>query len=75
MTNRVYDDFEDELDAIRLSLYEEVKNMSTDEMLTYIHEQTAPTIKKLGLEFSTLRPVQPRKRERVVIQPKSKNVI
>ena len=58
-------DFENELDTIRLSLYEEVKDMSTDEMLIYIHKQTAPTIKKLGLEYSTLRPVQPRKRERV----------
>ena len=63
MTNRVYEDFEDELDAIRLSLYEEVKNMNTDEILTYIHEQTASIIKELGLEYSTLQPLQPRKRE------------
>ena len=65
MSEKIYDDFEDELDAIRLSLYEEVKGMSTDEMLTYIHEQTAPTIKRLGLEYSTLKPVRPMRRERI----------
>ena len=65
MNEKVYDDFEDELDAIRLSLYNEVKDMQTDDMIAYLHEQTAPIIKKLGLEYSTLKPVQPRKRERV----------
>ena len=65
MNEKVYDDFEDELDAIRLSLYNEVKDMTTDDMMAYLHEQTAPIIKKLGLEYSTLKPVQPRKRERV----------
>ena len=65
MNKKVYDDFEDELDAIRLSLYDEVKDMTTDDMIVYLHEQTAPIIKKLGLEYSTLKPVQPRKRERV----------
>ena len=65
MNKKVYDDFEDELDAIRLNLYDEVKDMTTDDMIAYLHEQTAPIIKKLGLEYSTLKPVQPRKRERV----------
>ena len=65
MNEKVYDDFEDELDAIRLSLYNEVKDMTTDDMIAYLHEQAAPIIKKLGLEYSTLKPVQPRKRERV----------
>ena len=65
MNEKVYDDFEDELDAIRISLYNEVKDMTTDDMMAYLHEQTAPIIKKLGLEYSTLKPVQPRKRERV----------
>ena len=65
MNNKVYDDFEDELDAIRLSLYDEVKDMAADDMIAYLREQTAPIIKKLGLEYSTLKPVQPRKRERI----------
>ncbi len=65
MNNKVYDDFEDELDAIRLSLYDEVKDMAADDMIAYLRDQTAPIIKKLGLEYSTLKPVQPRKRERI----------
>ena len=60
-----YDTFEDWLDATRVSLYEEVKDMTPEEHVAYIHAQTAPIIKKLGLEYSTLRPVQPRKRERI----------
>lgn len=64
MNEKVYDDFEYELDAIRHILYNEVKDMTTDDMIAYLHEQTATIIKKLGLEYSTLKPVQPRKRER-----------
>ncbi|MBQ3645339.1 MAG: hypothetical protein IJM82_00130 [Synergistaceae bacterium] len=67
MIEKVYDDFEDELDAIRLALYEEIKDMTPEEQVAYIHEQTAPIIKELGLKYSTLQPVQPRKRERVPI--------
>ena len=62
-----YDTFEDWLDATRVSLYEEVKDMTPEEHVAYIHAQTAPIIEKLGLEYSTLQPVQPRKRERVVV--------
>ena len=64
MSEKVYGNFEDELDAIRLSLYDEVKDMNTNDMIAYLQKQTAPIIKKLGLEYSTLKPVQPRKRER-----------
>ncbi len=60
-----YDTFEDWLDATRVSLYEEVKDMSDEEHVAYIHAQVDPIIKRLGLEYSTLKPVQPRKRERV----------
>ena len=64
MSEKIYGNFEDELDAIRLSLYDEVKDMNTNDMIAYLQKQTAPIIKKLGLEYSTLKPVQPRKRER-----------
>ena len=67
MTEKVYDDFEDELDAIRLSLYEEVKDMTTEEMIAHIHRHTEPIMKQYGLEYSTLTPVKPVKRERVVM--------
>ena len=67
MTDRIYDNFEDELDAIRIGIYEEIKDMTPEERVNYFHVQTAPMIKELGLEYSTLQPVQPRKRERVAI--------
>ena len=67
MTERIYDNFEDELDAIRIGIYEEIKDMTPEERVNYFHEQTAPMIKELGLEYSTLQPVQPRKRERIAI--------
>lgn len=67
MTERIYSNFEDELDAIRIGIYEEIKDMTSEERVNYFHVQTAPIIKKLGLEYSTLQPVQPRKRERVAI--------
>jgi hypothetical protein len=44
-----YDTFEDELDAIRLKLYEETKNMSSEEQIAYLHECTAPFLKKYGI--------------------------
>ncbi len=63
----IYDDFEDELDAIRLSLYEEVKGTTHDEELSYLHAKTEPIIQKYGLERSTLQPVRPIKRERIAV--------
>ena len=67
MTEKIYDDFEDELDAIRVGIYEEIKNMTPEEEIAYFRRETEPIIKELGLEYSTLQPVQPRKRERVAI--------
>ena len=37
---------EDELDAIRIKLYEQTKDMSASEMTQYIKEQIAPTLEK-----------------------------
>ena len=62
-----YDSFEDWLDATRVSLYEEVKDMTTEEMIAYIRAQTEPIMKQYGLEYSTLKPVQPMKRKRVAV--------
>ena len=60
-----YDSFEDWLDATRVSLYEEVKDMTPEEHIAYIKAETEPIIKEFGLKRSTLKPVQPRKRERI----------
>ncbi len=62
-----YDTFEDWLDATRVSLYEEVKGMTPEEHIAYIKAETEPIIKEFGLKRSTLKPVQPRKRERVAL--------
>jgi hypothetical protein len=40
---------EDELDAIRLELYEETKDMTSTERVAYIKAQVAPTLKKFGI--------------------------
>ena len=43
------DDLEDELDAIHLELYEETKNMSSEERVAYLRKLAAPNNKKYGL--------------------------
>ena len=67
MSKKVYDSFEDELDDIRLSLYEEVKGMTPEEEVAHIHDKTEPIMRKFGIERSTLKPVRPMKRERVAV--------
>jgi hypothetical protein len=39
---------EDEIDAIRLDLYERTKHMSTEELLAFIKKETAPIHKQFG---------------------------
>ncbi len=65
MIAKIYDDFEDELDAIRLSLYEEIKGMTPEEEVAYITAKTEPIIKQFGMKRSTLTPVIPYKRKRM----------
>ena len=70
MNNKNFDGcntFEDWLDATRVSLYEEVKDMTIEERLAHLHEKTEPIIKKYGIQMSNLTPVKPRKRERVAM--------
>ena len=38
--------------AIRIGIYEEIKDMTPEERVNYFHVQTAPMIKELGLEYS-----------------------
>ncbi len=65
MSEIIYNDFEDELDEIRLALYEEIKNMTPDEEVAYITAKTEPILKKHGMKRATLTPVIPHKRERM----------
>ena len=43
------DTFQEELDEIRVKLYEEVKDMTPEEHVAYIKTLTAPILKEYGL--------------------------
>jgi hypothetical protein len=42
---------QDEIDAIRIALYEETKHMTPEEFNDYVRTQTAPIIEKFGLKL------------------------
>jgi len=44
-----YNTFEEELDAIRLAIYEDIKDMTPEEEIAYIKAQTDPILKEYGL--------------------------
>ena len=50
----VYETFEDELDAIRLAIYEEIKDMTPEEQVAYFNAQAEPIIKEYGLRTVNL---------------------
>jgi hypothetical protein len=41
-----YNTFEEELNAIRVEIYEEIKDMTPEEEVAYLKSQTAPTHEK-----------------------------
>ena len=48
MSKKAFETFEDELDAIRLSLYEEVKDMTPEEEIAYLKAQVEPLYQEIG---------------------------
>ena len=48
-----YKTFEEELDAIRLAIYEEIKDMTPEEEAAYIQSLAAPVLKEYGLRSIT----------------------
>jgi hypothetical protein len=44
---------EDEIDAIRIALYEKTKDMTIKEFNEYVEKQTAPIIKKYGFKVAS----------------------
>ncbi|GHS95812.1 hypothetical protein AGMMS50276_12810 [Synergistales bacterium] len=51
---------EDELDAIRLALYEQTKGMTASEVTIYVKEQIAPTIREYNMPvFTKTKSAQP----------------
>lgn len=61
MSKKTFETFEGELDAIRLNLHEEVKNMTPEEELAY-QAQVEPLYREFGIRTSELKPVKPVKR-------------
>lgn len=67
MSKKTLETFEDELDAIRLSLYEEVKDMTPEEEIAYLKAQVEPLYQEFGIRTSDLKPVNPIKRKAVAL--------
>lgn len=67
MGEKAFETFEDELDAIRLSLYEEVKDMTPEEEIAYLKAQVEPLYQEFGIRTSDLKPVNPIKRKAVAL--------
>ncbi|MDR3314411.1 MAG: hypothetical protein LBS96_08160 [Oscillospiraceae bacterium] len=51
--------FELELDAIRIGLYEATKDMTSQERLAYLRSQSAPIHKELGMEPISTSKIKP----------------
>jgi hypothetical protein len=51
-----YNTFEEELDAIRIKIYEEIKDMTHEEKVAYLKEETAPIREKFHIH-TTVAPV------------------
>ena len=49
-----YNSFEEELEAIRLAIYEEIKDMTPEEEVVYFNTQAEPIIKEYGLQTVSL---------------------
>ena len=62
-----YKTFEEELDAIRLAIYEEIKEMTPEEEVAYIKAQAAPILKEYGLRtVNQTKTEEQRKRKSVL---------
>lgn len=58
------DPIEAEVDAIRQKIWEETKHMTPEERIADLIRRTEPLIKQFNFRISTLKPVEPRKRQR-----------
>ncbi|MBQ9527060.1 MAG: hypothetical protein IJR68_05560 [Fretibacterium sp.] len=63
MKDRTDTTIEDEIDAIRWEIWNEVKDLSPAEKHVYYREQTAPLYERFNIKVSPLKPVPPFKRE------------
>ena len=65
MNNRTSNPIEDELDVVRLKIYERIKDMTPEEEVAYFRAQNEPIIRQFNLKMSPLKPMEPRKRAKV----------
>ena len=65
MDERTSSTWEDELDAVRVRLSEEIKDMTPEEHVAYLHAKTESLMKRYNLKWATLRPVKPMQHERL----------
>ena len=63
MNEKKFDNFDDELDTIRLSLYEETKGMTPLEEIAYLNAKTEPIIQQYNFRISNMKSVTPHKRQ------------
>jgi len=64
----VYNSFEEELRAIRLAIYEEIKDMTPEEQVAYFNAQAEPILKEYGLQtVSLIKAGEQMKKEAVLI--------
>ncbi|MBQ9418940.1 MAG: hypothetical protein IJU31_01040 [Synergistaceae bacterium] len=59
-----YPSFEDWLDAVRVEISEEIKDMTPEETVEYFRRETEPVMKEFNLKYSTLTPIIPYVRQR-----------
>ena len=58
--------FEDELDEIRVKIYEQIKDMGAEERVEYLKSLTAPILKEYGLRtLNQIKADEQMKREAV----------
>lgn len=69
MQERFFDPIEEEINTIRLRIYDRIKNMTPEEEARYFITRTDPIIKKYNMKMSPLRPVKPIKREDRLTEP------
>jgi hypothetical protein len=60
-----YKTFEDELDAIRLAIYEKIKDMTPEEEITYLKSRSDPIIKEYG--FRVVNQIKNERREKEAV--------
>ena len=74
MTTLIFDPIEEEINAIRLQIYEEIKDMTPEEEAHYFISRTDPIIKQFNMKMSTLKPVKAIKREEREIATYSEDI-